>query len=41
MIGMIIANDFGKESVLVVSEKGYGKRTVVKIIELPIEVVKR
>lgn len=29
-IGMIIANDLEKESVLVVSEKGYGKRTAVE-----------
>ncbi len=28
--GMIIANDLEKESVLVVSEKGYGKRTAVE-----------
>ena len=30
VIGMIIANDLEKESVLVVSEKGYGKRTAVE-----------
>ena len=30
VIGMIIANDLEKESVLVVSEKGYGKRTEVE-----------
>ena len=30
VIGMIIANDLEKESVLVISEKGYGKRTAVE-----------
>lgn len=30
VIGMIVANDLEKESVLVVSEKGYGKRTAVE-----------
>ena len=30
VIGMIITNDLEKESVLVVSEKGYGKRTAVE-----------
>ena len=30
VVGMIIANDLEKESVLVVSEKGYGKRTAVE-----------
>ena len=30
VIGVIIANDLEKESVLVVSEKGYGKRTAVE-----------
>lgn len=30
VIGMIIANDLEKESVLVVSERGYGKRTAVE-----------
>jgi len=30
VIGMIIANNLEKESVLVVSEKGYGKRTAVE-----------
>jgi len=30
VIGMIIANDLEKESVLVVTEKGYGKRTAVE-----------
>ena len=30
VIGMIIANDLENESVLVVSEKGYGKRTAVE-----------
>ena len=30
VIGMFIANDLEKESVLVVSEKGYGKRTAVE-----------
>lgn len=30
VIGMIVVNDIEKESVLVVSEKGYGKRTAVE-----------